>query len=182
VLYGWGLSLEEIAARLEHLRTVPGRMEAFHAAGKALAVVDYAHTPDALEKALTALRPHVDGLLYCVFGCGGDRDAGKRPLMGEVAERLADRVILTDDNPRSEDGSDIIEQILAGMSRPGEAVVERNRALAIERAMAEAAADDLVLVAGKGHEDYQQVGHLRLSFSDAEHVRRALGDAAGGAA
>jgi UDP-N-acetylmuramoyl-L-alanyl-D-glutamate--2,6-diaminopimelate ligase len=182
VLYGWGVPLEGIAGRLGRLRTVPGRMEAFSAAGKPRVVVDYAHTPDALEKALQALRPHTGGRLHCLFGCGGERDTGKRPLMGEVAERLADRVTLSDDNPRGEDGSDIVEQILAGMSRPGEVSIERNRAHAIEQAIAAAAPGDLVLVAGKGHEDYQQVGHLRLPFSDAEHVCRALGVTTGGAA
>jgi UDP-N-acetylmuramoyl-L-alanyl-D-glutamate--2,6-diaminopimelate ligase len=182
VLYGWGVALDDIAGRLGELHTVPGRMEAFHADGRPAVVVDYAHTPDALEKVLLALRPHVGGRLHCVFGCGGERDTGKRPLMGEVAERLADRVLLTDDNPRGEDGAGIIEQILAGMSRPGEAGIERNRARAIAQAIAEAGAEDLVLVAGKGHEDYQQVGQLRLPFSDAEHVCRALGIGAGGEA
>lgn len=180
VMLGWGWPLVAIAERLGQVSTVPGRMQAFSAAARPTVVVDYAHTPDALEKALQALRPHCRGHLYCVFGCGGNRDAGKRPLMGEVAERLADQVIVTDDNPREEDGADIIEQILAGMSRPGEAWVERHRAHAIEQAVAAAGEDDLVLVAGKGHEDYQQVGHLKLPFSDAGQVRRALGLAAGG--
>jgi UDP-N-acetylmuramoyl-L-alanyl-D-glutamate--2,6-diaminopimelate ligase len=182
VLHGWGLSLGEIAERLGRLTTVPGRMEAFHAAGKPRVVIDYAHTPDALEKALLALRPHVDGRLHCVFGCGGERDRGKRPLMAEVAERLADRVLVTDDNPRGEDAGDIVEQMLAGMSRPGAAIIEHNRAHAIARAIREADEQDLVLVAGKGHEAYQQVGHLKLPFSDAEQVRRALEPMAGGGA
>lgn len=178
VLHGWGLEPADIARRLAELRTVPGRMERFGGDGRPVVVVDYAHTPDALEQVLRALRPHVAGRLHCVFGCGGDRDSGKRPLMAAAAERLADRVTITDDNPRSEDGDAIVTQILAGMTDPGAARVQRNRASAIADAIAEAAPGDLVLVAGKGHEDYQQVGDLRLPFSDTEQVRRALGGAA----
>jgi len=178
VLHGWGLAPADIARRLAGVSTVPGRMERFGGAGRPVVVVDYAHTPDALEQVLRALRPHVAGRLICVFGCGGDRDTGKRPMMGAVAEQLADRVIVTDDNPRSEDGALIVQQILAGMTHPDQAQVERNRARAIAAAIAAAGSDDLVLVAGKGHEDYQQVGDLRLPFSDTAEVRRALGGAA----
>ena len=137
-------------------------------------VVDYAHTPDALEKALLALRMHCPGSLSVVFGCGGDRDKGKRPLMGELAERLADRVIITDDNPRSESNREIIEQILSGMKSSDRVSVEPDRSRAIHAAIADAAPGDLVLVAGKGHEDYQLVGEKVLHFDDREQVTAAL--------
>jgi UDP-N-acetylmuramoyl-L-alanyl-D-glutamate--2,6-diaminopimelate ligase len=182
VLHGWGMAPADIAGHLAGLRTVPGRMERFGGHGQPAVVVDYAHTPDALAQVLRALRPHVVGRLHCVFGCGGDRDAGKRPQMGEVAERLADRIVVTDDNPRGEDGDAIVAQILAGMAAPDAVRVERSRAHAIACAIAEAGSDDLVLVAGKGHEDYQQVGDLRLPFSDVEQVGKALAQRAGGAA
>lgn len=182
VLLGWGMTPARIVARLQALRTVPGRMQRFGAAGQPGVVVDYAHTPDALEQALLALRPHVDGRLHCVFGCGGDRDRAKRPLMGRVAERLADRVILTDDNPRCEDGGAIVDAILDGMTDTASVLVQRDRARAIAAAVAGAAPGDLVLVAGKGHEDYQQVGDLRLPFSDTDAVRRALDAGPGGGA
>jgi UDP-N-acetylmuramoyl-L-alanyl-D-glutamate--2,6-diaminopimelate ligase len=141
-------------------------MEGYRLPGGALAVVDYAHTPDALAKALAAVRAHARGRVLVVFGCGGERDPGKRPLMGETAERLADRVIVTDDNPRGEDADRIVEMILGGMRRPGEARVERDRARAIDAAVAEARPGDAVLIAGKGHEDYQIVGDERRPFSD----------------
>lgn len=175
VLHGWDLPASDIAERLATLSTVPGRMQRFGGNGRPVVVVDYAHTPDALQQALDALRPHVAGRLHCVFGCGGERDAGKRPLMGRAAEQHADRVVVTDDNPRGEDGDHIVAEILAGMQRPQAAMVERNRAQAIAETIETAAADDLVLVAGKGHEDCQLVGHLRLPFSDAEQVLKALG-------
>lgn len=162
------MPLSEALYRLGRLRTVSGRTELFRAGpGRPLAVVDYAHTPDALEQILSALRAHCGhGRLWCVLGCGGDRDQGKRPLMGEVAERLADRIIVTDDNPRHEDGSVIVKAILAGMRDPQSVRVERDRARAIALAVSEAGADDVVLVAGKGHEDYQQIGDRKYPFSD----------------
>ena len=137
-------------------------------------VVDYAHTPDALEKVLAALREHVSGRLICVFGCGGDRDRGKRPQMGEVAQRLADHVILTDDNPRSEDPQQIVAEILAGMNERDGVHVEHDRAKAIGVSIAAATANDLVLVAGKGHEDYQEIAGRREPFSDIERVQAIL--------
>jgi UDP-N-acetylmuramoyl-L-alanyl-D-glutamate--2,6-diaminopimelate ligase len=164
--------------RLARLHNVEGRMERFGGGDQPLVVVDYAHTPDALEQALGALREHVGGRLICVFGCGGDRDRGKRPLMGAIAERLADRVIVTDDNPRSEAGDQIVQQILAGMERPDAARVLRRRAEAIGQAVAQAAPGDLVLVAGKGHETYQLVGDLTLDFSDRDEVLKALSEGA----
>ena len=121
------------------------------------------------------------GRLWCVFGCGGNRDPGKRPLMGELAQKLADHVVVTDDNPRLEDGGAIIAQILSGMSAPAAAHVERDRKRAIHRAIAGAGAEDVVLIAGKGHEDYQETGAGRIHFSDADAVNAALRERAAGA-
>lgn len=177
VLHGWGYGVYDIVARLGRLTTVPGRMQRLGADGQPAVVVDYAHTPDALEQVLRALRPHVVGQLHCVFGCGGDRDAGKRPLMGAVAEANADRVVITDDNPRSESGDVIVQQIMAGMQSAATTTVVRDRAQAIAQTIQRASAGDVVLVAGKGHEDYQLIGDLRLPFSDVEQVRKALGGA-----
>ena len=151
-------------------------METFRGDGqKPLVLVDYAHTPAALGKALETAREHCSGKLWCVFGCGGDRDAGKRPLMGAVAAKLADRIVVTDDNPRGEDPDAIIEQIKDGMPNPERALVLRDRREAIESAVAGAQPDDLVVVAGKGHEDYQIVGTETRRFSDRAVVREALG-------
>jgi UDP-N-acetylmuramoyl-L-alanyl-D-glutamate--2,6-diaminopimelate ligase len=166
--------LSEALQRLSALRTVAGRMERFGGGEQPLVVVDYAHTPDALEHALQAAQEHTAGRLICVFGCGGDRDRGKRPQMGAIAERYADRVIVTDDNPRTEDGDRIVADILAGMDQAGSAKVERDRAAAIRQAVAEGSAGDLVLICGKGHEDYQVVGDQRLHVCDREQVRAAL--------
>ena len=175
-----GMPLEEILARLSRVHTVPGRMERFGGdAGQPLVVVDYAHTPRALEQVLLALRGHCRGRLWCVFGAGGDRDRGKRPLMGSVAERLADRVLLTNDNPRSEAPDAILAEIQAGMARPQAVQLMPDRAAAIHHAVGQAGPGDLVLVAGKGHEDYQQIGAERRPFSDRAQVLAAL---AGGAA
>lgn len=179
VLLHQGMGLQEAAARLARLTPVPGRMS--HLRGDHRhpdVVVDYAHSPDALERALTALAPLVGGELICVFGCGGERDRDKRPRMGAIAERLAGRVLLTDDNPRGENGLSIIRDIQAGMSRPEQARVMRDRREAIETAVREAGPGDLVLVAGKGHEAEQIVNGERRPFSDFEAVRQALEDAA----
>lgn len=140
-----------------------------------LIVIDYAHTPDALAQVLESLRTTVHsrrGRLSCVFGCGGDRDAGKRPLMGEVAARLADRVIVTSDNPRTEDPLKILDAVAAGAGPQAERIVDRAQAIRI--AIAEAAADDVVVIAGKGHEPYQEVMGQRLPFSDLEQANVAL--------
>ena len=164
----------EALARLARTATAAGRMERLGGGpGQPLAVIDYAHTPHALEQALTALREH-GGRLWCVFGCGGDRDAGKRPLMGAVAERLADRVIVTDDNPRTEQPDRIVADILAGMRQPATATVVRDRRAAILHALAGAEAGDIVLIAGKGHEDYQIIGVERFPFSDRAVVLDGL--------
>lgn len=138
-------------------------------------MVDYAHTPDALEKALEAARLHCKGKLWCVFGCGGDRDKGKRPLMGAIAEQFSDVVVITDDNPRSEDPAAIVADILTGLLDPGRARVVAGRAQAVTNAIMQAKEEDIVLVAGKGHEDYQIVGNRRLDYSDRETVARLLG-------
>ncbi len=174
VLMDQGWSLTDALQKLAGLTTVAGRMQAYGTDDQPAVVIDYAHTPDALEKALAALRSHCTGQLWVVFGCGGDRDRGKRPLMGAAAERLADQVILTDDNPRTEPGEQIIQEILAGISVAGQVQVERNRAAAIRQAINAAIPGDLVLVAGKGHEDYQLVGETKLPFDDQEQVLSAL--------
>ena len=173
-LLAHGLELPLILKRLAQLRGVPGRMECFGDPGQPLVVVDYAHTPDALDQVTATLRRHAAGRLITLFGCGGERDRGKRPLMGAAAERLSDQLILTDDNPRREEGDAIIEDILGGIREPHRVKVERNRGLAIRWALAMAGPHDVVLVAGKGHETTQQIGDLKLSFSDRDEVTQAL--------
>lgn len=160
------------ARGLRSLERVPGRMERLSGGGIDV-VVDYAHTPDALDSALRALRETTRGSLAVVFGCGGDRDRGKRPEMGEVAARLADRIYLTNDNPRTESARSIVEAIASGIESRDYAV-ELDRRRAIERAIAEARRDDVVLVAGKGHEAYQIVGDRVLPFDDVAVAREAL--------
>ncbi len=169
-----GMPLALALQRLESVQTVPGRVERFGAAGQPLVVVDYAHTPDALEQVLLTLREHCDGELWCLFGCGGDRDKGKRPLMGAIAERLADHVVVTDDNPRHEAGQQIIDEILAGMQSPQNVTVVRARGAAIRHIIKQASGRDVVLIAGKGHEDYQLVGDEKHPFSDRAQVEAVL--------
>jgi UDP-N-acetylmuramoyl-L-alanyl-D-glutamate--2,6-diaminopimelate ligase len=174
VLHDAGCPAAEAARRLASLAAPPGRMERVGGTGEPLVVVDYAHTPDALENALGTLRAVAaarGGKLWALFGCGGDRDPGKRPEMGAVAARLADRVVVTSDNPRGEDPAQIIAAILAGA--PG-AAAEADRARAIAVAVAEADARDVIVLAGKGHEAYQEVAGVRTPFSDLEQARRAL--------
>jgi UDP-N-acetylmuramoyl-L-alanyl-D-glutamate--2,6-diaminopimelate ligase len=164
-----------IAAALHGLTPVPGRMNRLGGDGLLpLVVVDYAHTPDALEQALTSLRAHTAGRLLCVFGCGGERDRGKRPEMARIAERLADAVIVTDDNPRGEDGDAIVAEIRAGFAQPERAVMLRDRAQAIALAVARAGPGDVVLIAGKGHEPYQEIAGIKRPFDDLAEARRAL--------
>lgn len=172
-----GVPLVDAVQACASLAPVPGRMECVSESGQPLVAVDYAHTPDALAKALDALRPLAQqrgGQLWCVFGCGGDRDTSKRPLMGAIAAGHADRVVVTSDNPRSETMDSIISQILLGLSGVAGVVVEPDRAQAIASTLAQAAANDVVLVAGKGHEDYQEIAGQRLHFSDMEQVRQTL--------
>lgn len=172
-----GVPLADAVHACAQLSPVPGRMEQLALPGQPLVAVDYAHTPDALEKALQALRPLAQqrgGQLWCVFGCGGDRDATKRPLMGAAAQHHADWVVATSDNPRSEDPAHILHQILQG-TIAGETVrVEPDRAAAIALALNEADPADVVLIAGKGHEDYQEVAGVRRPFSDMAQARAAL--------
>jgi UDP-N-acetylmuramyl-tripeptide synthetase len=175
-----GVPLAAAIASCHDLTPVPGRMECVGGPGQPLAAVDYAHTPDALGKALLALRPLANergGRLWCVFGCGGDRDAAKRPLMGAVAARHADRVVVTSDNPRSEKPEAIISQILLGLAGNDAVTVQADRALAIAQSMRQAMPNDVLLIAGKGHEDYQEVAGQRFPFSDLAQVRLALASA-----
>ena len=172
-----GVPLAACVAACHELLPVPGRMECLGGQGQPLVAVDYAHTPDALGHALQALRPMAaqrGGQLWCVFGCGGDRDPVKRPLMGAMAARHADRVVVTNDNPRSEKPQAIISQILLGLAGFEPVVVQADRALAIAQALAQARAHDVVLVAGKGHEDYQEIAGAKQPFSDRVQVAGAL--------
>jgi UDP-N-acetylmuramoyl-L-alanyl-D-glutamate--2,6-diaminopimelate ligase len=137
-------------------------------------LVDYAHTPDGLNNALAASRPFATGQLICVFGCGGDRDRSKRPQMGAIAARLADQVVVTSDNPRSEDPQQILDDVVAGIPAGTRLAVEADRARAIAAAIAAAAPGDLVLIAGKGHEDYQILGSTKVHFDDREEAEKAL--------
>jgi len=178
-LLSLGAPLAEAARVLAECVPPPGRMEVVESAArdKPMAVVDYAHTPDALAKALGALREHCKGALWCVFGCGGDRDPGKRSIMGAIADELADRIIVTDDNPRSENPQAITRAILGGITSRHVRVIH-DRGEAIGAALKEAQARDVVLIAGKGHEDYQIYGETRRSFSDRREAERHLGAAA----
>jgi UDP-N-acetylmuramoyl-L-alanyl-D-glutamate--2,6-diaminopimelate ligase len=181
-----GVPLADAVRACADLPPVPGRME--RVTGEAdvpLVVVDYAHTPDALEKALAALRPLAaqrGGRLCCVFGCGGDRDATKRPLMGAAAHSGADAIVITSDNPRGEEPQAIVNDILRGLTRGAAAQVELDRARAIGTAIAQASTHDVVLIAGKGHEDYQETRGQRKPFSDQAEARRALAARQGAAA
>jgi UDP-N-acetylmuramoyl-L-alanyl-D-glutamate--2,6-diaminopimelate ligase len=179
-----GVSLADAAATVPFLTPVPGRMQrvATAAAGMPEVVVDYAHTPDALEKVLQALRPLASargGRLVCVFGCGGNRDASKRPLMGAIAHRLADAVVLTSDNPRDEAPALILSQILAGVAGDHQVAVIEDRHQAIAGTIGEAAAEDVILLAGKGHETYQETAGVRRPFSDEAEALAALQHRAG---
>ena len=169
-----GIELPVACAALAACAAPPGRMQLAGGGRLPLAIVDYAHSPDALDKALRAARAHCRGRLLCVFGCGGDRDRGKRAAMGRIAESLADALYITDDNPRSEDPQRIVADILGGLRAPQQALVQHDRAAAIGMALAAAQADDVVLVAGKGHEDYQLIGSDRRAFSDMAQVQAAL--------
>jgi UDP-N-acetylmuramoyl-L-alanyl-D-glutamate--2,6-diaminopimelate ligase len=186
-LLAQGLSISEASKRMSKLSTVPGRMELIQLnktqrAEGPLIVVDYAHTPDALTKALNALRPIAnqrDGKIWCVFGCGGDRDSGKRPQMGRVAQEFADHIVITSDNPRSEDPASIIAMIQSGMSGDLDNVQALpDRASAIMAAVRHADAKDIILVAGKGHESTQEIKGKKFDFSDQEHIRLASGGSA----
>lgn len=173
-LLGLGYPLDQLAAGCASLQPVAGRMQAFSAPNQPTCIVDYAHTPDALALALQALQQHVPGGVSCVFGCGGDRDKGKRPMMAQAAEQNADKVIITSDNPRSEEPWQIIKDVAAGLSQPDRAHLEADRAHAIAFAIDNANANDVVLIAGKGHEDYQIIGTQRIDFCDRKYVQQHL--------
>jgi UDP-N-acetylmuramoyl-L-alanyl-D-glutamate--2,6-diaminopimelate ligase len=174
-----GMPWDHVLHQLEIMHSVPGRM---HCLGgepnQPVVVVDYAHTPDALSQALTALRSHLHGRLVCVFGCGGERDRGKRPMMARVAESLADRIILTSDNPRGEEPSSIFQDMLGGLERPAAAQVVEDRGTAIRQAVLGSGEGDIVLIAGKGHEAWQESRGQKIPFSDEAAVRSALEEAA----
>lgn len=174
ILHAQGFAPAAIAAALATCQAPPGRMQLLPSTAGPRVVVDFAHTPDALRRVLEALRETAPARLWCVFGCGGDRDAGKRPLMGAVARELADRLVITDDNPRSEDPDAIVAAILDGAGRGPQVEVIRDRAAAIQHAVGSAAPDDVVLIAGKGHEALQIVGHEARAFSDQAVAGAAL--------
>ncbi len=169
-----GISFDKVSHAIEHCHSVDGRMQSY--GEQPQLVVDFAHTPDALTQALQSLRVHLpaEGQLWCVFGCGGDRDMGKRAEMGGSAEHYADKVVLTDDNPRSEDPALIISNILSGITTPENIYIEHDRKLAIAYAISHAKPDDIVLVAGKGHEQYQEILGVKHPFSDADVVMESL--------
>ncbi|HEX4269224.1 MAG TPA: UDP-N-acetylmuramoyl-L-alanyl-D-glutamate--2,6-diaminopimelate ligase [Steroidobacteraceae bacterium] len=175
VLLAWDIPLAQAAAALESCRAAPGRMETFGGGDATpLAIVDYSHTPDALAKALRAARRHCRARLRVIFGCGGDRDPGKRPMMGRIAAELADELVVTDDNPRNEPPERIVADILAGIPSGTAVAVEHDRALAIRRTLERSGPADVVLIAGKGHEAYQTYGSERRPFSDQSVARAVL--------
>lgn len=184
VLGELGVSVTEMETCLPQLTAVTGRMQLLKTPKSPKVIIDYAHTPDALQQVLQTLRPHCQGQLWCIFGCGGDRDVGKRAMMGKIAETYSDRVVLTTDNPRYEAPEQIVRHIQAGFRDPGHIVPERmvpehivielDRARAIDYALQQATVNDMILLAGKGHEDYQIVGGQRLPFSDIDYVQQRL--------
>ena len=182
VLLDWDVALDQTLGALTRVRAAPGRMETFGGVHAPLVVVDYAHTPDALRKALSAARAHCEGRLAVVFGCGGERDAGKRPIMGAIAAELADDIVITDDNPRNESPQAIAADIAAGIPAGKPFRIELDRGLAIRDSLNDARLRDVVLIAGKGHEDYQIYGGERRAFSDQKVVAMTLATRAGGAA
>ena len=168
------IPLDQACDVMELVAAPPGRMQRIRAESATI-YIDYAHTPNAIESALRALRPHCRGELWCVFGCGGDRDAGKRPLMARLAQKYSDHVVVTSDNPRFEQPQDIIDEILTGLDDKNDAVVIEDRATAIAWTLANTKPGDVVLIAGKGHEDYQEVAGERLPFSDYALASAASG-------
>lgn len=175
VMSACGMPVAKVAELLSQLQPIHGRMNRLGGEGlQPTVVIDYAHTPDALQQALASLSHHVQGELVCIFGCGGDRDKGKRPQMAAIAELDADIVIVTDDNPRTENGDAIVAEILEGFAEPGKVRVIRDRGLAIRTAIEEAGPDDIILIAGKGHEPYQEINGVRHDFDDTATARDAL--------
>lgn len=172
----FGMDFQEAVDRMETAPQIPGRMEFFFEPDMPSTVLDYAHTPDALLSALKAVRRHTADRIVCVFGCGGDRDKGKRPEMARIAQAIADFVVVTSDNPRNEPPMDIIDDICDGFQGPVQYFIEPDRAKAIEFALSHAQSGDAVLVAGKGHERYQEVGNVRLPYSDRSAIQKVFGD------
>lgn len=170
------VGFDKACLAIQQCHAVEGRMQTYSAQNQAEVVIDFAHTPDALTQALTSLRTHLpqQGVLWCVFGCGGDRDKGKRAVMGQCAEHYADKIVLTADNPRSENNHDIVAEILMGIKKPEVVHIEHDRQQAITFAVVHASQHDIVLVAGKGHEDYQEIAGKKIPFSDAKAVIKAL--------
>lgn len=168
------IPFEKVLYLISKLKSVDGRMQTLGGNQKPLVVVDYAHTPDALEKVLQALRYHCEGKLYCVFGCGGDRDRGKRPIMAKIAEQFSDQVIVTDDNPRTENPEQIFKDIMTGFVHPEKVIAQHDRAKTIHDVIHQAKAGDCILIAGKGAETYQIIGTDKLPFLDSEQVELAL--------
>lgn len=173
-LHGLGLSAEQIEQAMSAITPVPGRMQPVNTAGRPRVLVDYAHTPQALEKALQATRQHFSGRLHCVVGCGGDRDRGKRAEMAAVAEQFSDRLVLTSDNPRSEPPQAILDEMRAGLRHPQSAESIVDRPAAVAAAIAGAAAEDVVLIAGKGHEQWQEIAGQKIAMNDLQLARDAL--------
>lgn len=173
------INFNESLQRLTSIKSVAGRMQRFGGDSSPLVIVDFAHTPDALEQALTSLRQHTHHDLWCVFGCGGDRDKGKRPLMGAIAENNADYVVLTNDNPRNESPESILDDIKSGITSLHDVTIEPDRQAAIHYAVMQAKAGDVILIAGKGHENYQLIGDKKYPFDDAEEVQQQLEACAG---
>ena len=169
-----GIKLKECLQKLTGIESVAGRMQLFGNNTTPLVIVDFAHTPDALEQALNSLRQHTQNDLWCVFGCGGDRDKGKRTLMGSIAEKNANYIVLTNDNPRSENAEEIIQEIQSGIENVNKVIVEQDRRTAINIAISKAKSGDTVLIAGKGHENYQIVGDKKYPFNDANEVKQQL--------
>lgn len=170
-LYQLGFDMNELLKVVPNLKAVAGRMEQFTTENGVTLVVDYAHTPDAIEQALKALRGHCEGKLWCLFGCGGDRDKGKRALMAKAAETYADRIMITSDNARSESPDDIINDIITGLIEPDNALTQVDRELAIRLVVAAAKPGDLILLAGKGHETYQEAGGVRRDYDERALAR-----------
>lgn len=167
-----GMDMRALAVQVPNLVPVVGRMERFTTVDNITLVVDYAHTPDAIEQALKALRRHCTGKLWCVFGCGGDRDKGKRPLMGQVAEQFADHIMVTSDNARSEDPKQIITDIIQGLINPEQAFIQVDRIAAIKEVVAVAKPGDVILLAGKGHETYQEAAGVRYDYDERALARQ----------
>ena len=170
-----GQPLADVLAAIRHLQAVPGRMQVLGGQEKPLIIIDYAHKPDALEKVLIALRAHCQGQLVCVFGCGGERDKGKRPIMAAIAEKYSDRVVVTNDNPRHEDPNAIIDDILKGFHQKERVIIQQDRSKAIQDVIQYASAGDCILIAGKGAETYQLIGDIKYPYSDMNQVKQLLG-------